>query len=165
MSKKKAKKEEFSIDDLQEEESSITPDEAAMRSESYEFKGKKLEAFSQQRQVAADAMDVKVCTPEFPSIAKRLMETSSYPGMWADAQKVVWLCTQPLSAAFKAVRDADSAVEESMKWAAKNKITIGSNLYMELMQTFGNMIEDVWAVQAQAESTGKGSGKNQSLGE
>lgn len=165
MSKKKAKKKEFSIEDIQEEDSAITPDEAAARSQSYEFAGEPLEGFSQERQVAAASMGVKVCSSAFASVAEELEETGSYPAMFADAIATVWLCSQPLSAAYRAVRKPDEATTRSLKWWAEVGGNVGSEQYGEVMNTFANMIEDVFTVSAETESTDKGSGKNKSLGE
>lgn len=165
MSKKKAKNKELSIDDLDAEQSTITPDEAAARSQSYEFAGKPLNGFSQERQVAAASMGVMVCSSAFASVADELQETGSYPAMFADAIATVWLCSQPISAAHRAVRKPDEATTRSLRWWGDNGGNVGSERYGEVMETFANIIEDVFTVSAETESSGTGGGKNKSLGE
>jgi hypothetical protein len=163
MSKKKTKSQSFSIDDIEKEEK-LTPDQAAARSRSYKFDGKKIQGFSQDRQVAAASMGVKVCSSAFASIADELEETGSYPEMFADAIAVVWLCTQPAIEAHRAVRKKDAATEKSLKWWSSFQANVGSQTYVELMELFANIIEDVFAVSADTDSKSSG-GKSAGLGE
>ena len=161
--KTKKAKESFSMDDF-EEKKELTPDIVAMRSQSYEFNGEKLNPFDKRRQVAAESMGVHCCSPSFYKLADQLSETGSYDGMFADAVSIVWLCSQSKAASFKAVRKPSGAVEEAMEWWDENGDNVGSKLYGELMETFGNIIDDVFTVTAETDSSGKG-GSSQSLGE
>lgn len=162
--KTKKAKESFSMDDFEEENKELTPDVVAMRSQSYEFNGEKLNAFDKTRQVAAESMGVHCCSPSFYKLADQLTETGSYDGMFADAVSIVWLCAQGKHAAFKAVRKPSGAVEEALEWWSNNGGNVGSAIYGELMETFGNIIDDVFTVTAETDSSGKG-GSGQSLGE
>jgi hypothetical protein len=153
----------MNIADIEKEVSRVTPDQAAARSRSYEFAGQKLEPFSRSRQTAAEAMGVKIASASFGSCAETLAETGSYPGFLADAQMIVWLCAQPVVASFRAVRKPDEAVSRAMQWWDANGGDIGSERHIELVETFGDIIGDLFAVQAEIEP-GKAGGDD-SLGE
>jgi hypothetical protein len=151
----------MNIEDL---ENQVTPDQAAARSYSYEFAGKKLEPFSKTRQTAAESMGVKIVSASFGRHAEELAETGSYPGFLADAIAIVWLCSQPISTAHRAVRKPDEATTRSMQWWEAEGGDVGSEKHIELIETFSSIIEDVFAVQATIEApSGKGGGN--SLGE
>jgi hypothetical protein len=153
----------MNIEDVETESSRLTPDQAAARSRSYEFAGQKLEPFSRTRQTAAESMGAKIASASFGNCADQLAETGSYPGFLADAQIIVWLCSQPSSASYRAVRKPDEAVTKAMQWWEANGGDIGTARHIELMEAFGQIIEDIFAVQAEIDP-GKGGG-NDSLGE
>lgn len=153
----------MNIDDIENESNRITPDQATARSQSYEFGGMELEPFSRTRQTAAEAMGAKIASTSFGHYAETLSETGSYPGFLADAQMIVWLCSQPINASYRAVRKPDEAVTKAMQWWEANGGDIGGDEHIELLEVFGSIIGDIFAVQAEIDP-GKG-GSNDSLGE
>lgn len=153
--------EEISIDDIIAPEA--TPDIVAARSRGYDFAGVPLNAFSKTRQVAAEAMGVKICSPSFAQCSEQMAETGSYSGMLMDAIQIIWLCIEPTSASFRACRKPQEASDKALSWWDKSGADIGSAQYAELIEIYGSIISDLYTVSAETDSTGKGSG--QSLGE
>ena len=151
----------LTIDDLTPPE--VTPDIAAARSQGYEFGGKDLAAFSKTRQVAAESMGVKICSPSFSNCAEEMAETGTYAGMFMDAVAIVWLCAHPVSASFKAARKPDAANNAALQWWDSVGGDIGTRPYLSLIETYGSIISDLYAVAAETDSSGRGTG--QSLGE
>jgi hypothetical protein len=151
---------EISIDDLLSE---VTPDIVAARSRGYTYKGNPLFAFSKTRQVAAEAMGVKICSPAFAQCSEQMAETGSYSGMLLDAIQIIWLCIETPPASFRACRKPQEASEKALQWWERYGADIGSSEYAELIEIYGSIISDLYTVSAETDSAGKGSG--QSLGE
>jgi hypothetical protein len=156
-------KQKMDIEDIEKEAGRVTPDQASARSLSWEFKGQKLEPFSRVRQTAAEAIGVKIASTSFGHYAESLAETGSYPGFLSDAIMIVWLCSSPIHASYRAVRKPDEASTKALIWWEENGGNLGSPEHVELIEVFGGIISDIFAVQAEI-TGGSGSG-NDSLGE
>ena len=139
-------------------EKTLSPDVAAARCDTYEFKGRKLHGFSKTRQTAACSMGTLVFLGQHnPG------DNGNYPEMFSDAQKVVWLCVVDDNMAKKACDSPKTANSLVTDWWSKEGGNLFGPEYMELMQIFGKVLEDIFVVSAETDSTGSGSGDN--LGE
>ncbi len=146
---------EISIDDIERE---LTPDIVAARCTEYTFKGRKLHAFSKTRQAAAVTMGTKC----FVGGVDR-DEGGAYPEMFMDALKVVWLCVVDDTTARRACFQPKTAQALALDWWETQGDDIGSPGFVELMERFGSILEDLTTVSAEVET--KGGGGSDSLGE
>lgn len=153
---------ELTIDSIEEEEEAeksdgLTPDMAAARSRFHEFAGIEMGPFTKTAQLSAEAMGVIACSPAFSRHAETMEETGSYPGMLGDAVACLWLCQASLTEVYRAVRKPEEANRKAWAWWEAKGGDIGSERYLEAMNAFGEILEEIFTVSAETESNGKGS--------
>jgi len=146
----------LTIDEIEKE---INPDVIAARCTEYEFAGKKLHPFTKTRQTAAATMGARI----FLGIADR-DESGTYPEMFLDAQKIVWLCTVDGGLVRKAIINPGAAIGHMIEWWEKEGGNMGSKKHVELMELFASIITDISSVSAEIDQTGA-KGGSENLGE
>ncbi len=146
----------LTIDQIEKE---ITPDTVAARCTEYEFNGKKLNPFTKTRQTAAATMGAKI----FLGVGER-DENGTYPEMFLDAQKIVWLCAIDGGMVRKAIVNPGAAIGHMIEWWEKEGGNVGSRKHVELMEIFANVITDITTVSAEVDQTGT-KGGSENLGE
>jgi hypothetical protein len=120
---------------------SDTPaDQAFTRAAAPLWDGKLLKPLSARRLIAAQSCGLRIFkisaspTGEDPGL---------YDGIFWDAVIVVYLCTAPDSESLRAVRDPGSVSARALAWAEEQEIGPASPRFAELIQIFGEMIEEI----------------------
>lgn len=149
---------EITIDDI-DKKPGITPDLAAARSRSYEFKGKPLRPFSFTRSTAARCMGNSL----FLGRAKP-GENGLWPEVTMDSIIVLWLCSVDDSRALRACIKSDEALRDAMAWWEIEGGNMGSREEIEAISLLNSIAEDIMTVSATIES-GPGARDSSTLGE
>jgi hypothetical protein len=146
----------MNMDDIEQE---LTPDVVAARCTEHEYMGRKLNPLTKARQAAAVSMGVKC----FLGGIER-DENGTYPEMFMDAIKLVWLCFVDNTTARRACFEPKSARLHALDWWEAHGGDIGSERFTGLLTVFGEMLLDLQTVSAEVDSSGNSSG-SESLGE
>ena len=148
--------EQLTMTDIERE---ITPDIVAARCQSYQFKGKPLNAFSKTRQVAARCMG-----NQFFLGRAQPDERGIYPEMFMDAMTVLWLCAVDDARVRRACMRSDAALDEMLEWWEQEGGAFGSTEESEMLNLYGSIIQDLFTVAAEIDTTGTKS-QGEALGE
>jgi hypothetical protein len=140
-------------------EQELTPDVVAARCTEHEYMGRKLNPLTKSRQAAAVSMAVKCFTGGIERD-----ENGTYPEMFMDAIKLVWLCAVDNNTARKACFQPKAAQLQALDWWEANGGDIGSEAFTALLTAFGEILADLHTVSAEVDSSGNSSG-SESLGE
>ena len=149
-----SKKKQITIDDISTSE--VTPDVIAARCMTYEFAGRKLHPFSKSRQTAAGLIKVSsFIGADSDGIAANLS---------LDVQKLIWLCWVDDAMINKVYCQSGIGVPLIREWWDKYGATFGSPEWVEAINTYTSIVNDLELGSATVDSTGSG-GEDDSLGE
>jgi hypothetical protein len=102
------------------------------------FRGIALEPLSVRRQLAAQALGNKLLSGRV-----KLDEGGAYDGMFADVAVMLFLCSQPVSVAHRAIRRPDDVHQEALEWAEKEGISIGSKDFVAACNVYADILREL----------------------
>jgi len=122
-----------------------------------------LQAFDTHRQIAAQKLGMEFFNMGEEAFAE-FRERETYNGIFLDAVLVVYLCVNPTSLSLKALRASDTVRKMAINWAEKNGIKVGTARHGELIEQYGNILNDIIESITEVDETGTTPG-GESLGE
>lgn len=123
-------------EDLQSDETTQeTAAQAAVYAE-YEFKGQKLNPFTEGRRAAAQALGLKILNGNV-----NMEDGNLYQGALWDCHIIIWLCLSDRSKVVKSHRFPDKTLETIAEWADEN---IQPSDYSKELETVGAILTDTF---------------------
>lgn len=122
-----------------------------------------LEEFDTHRHVAAQKMGMEFFNMGETAF-EEFRERETYDGIFLDAVLVVYLCVMSRNTALRALRSPTHVRNQALQWAEDNRVRIGSAQHGELLEAFGEILNDIINSVAEVDETGTTS-TGESLGE